>query len=111
MEEGSKAFVKRLKEKGIGTEREGVGVNGEWEEMEGKMRKTLREVEEECGLEKDRKNGWWDEECKERKREVRRELRNWRRKRGGRNIERKGRNMLSYVEERRRRRMRNGRKE
>lgn len=42
-EEGSKAFVKRLKEKGISTEREreGIGVNGEWEEMEGKMRRAL----------------------------------------------------------------------
>lgn len=81
-EEGSKEFVRRLKEKGIGTKREGVGVNGEWEEMESKMRKTLQKVEEECGLEKERKNGWWDEECKERKREVRRELREWKRKGG-----------------------------
>lgn len=31
------------------------------------MRKTLRKVKEECGLEKNRKNGWWDEECKKRK--------------------------------------------
>lgn len=57
--------------------------------MEGKMRRALQEVKE-CGLKKDRKNEWWDEECKERKREVRSELREWRRKgRKEGNIEKK----------------------
>lgn len=35
---------------------------------------------------KDRKNEWWDEECKERKREMRSELREWRRKGGRKGI-------------------------
>lgn len=31
---------------------------------------------------KKRKNRWWDKKCKERKKEVRRELRKWRKKGG-----------------------------
>lgn len=44
---------------------------------------------------------------------MKRELRNWRRKVGEKRgyRKKKGKNMLSYVEERRRRRTRNGKKE
>lgn len=55
----------------------------EWGEMEKRMKSTLGEVEEEQKKGKRRKRGWWNEECKEKKREVRRELRKWRKNRGG----------------------------
>lgn len=47
-----------------------------------KVRKALREVEE-MVRGKERKEGWWDEKCRVAKREVRRELRVWRREGGG----------------------------
>lgn len=33
-----------------------LGINEEWEEIESKIKETLKKVEEECGLEKERKN-------------------------------------------------------
>lgn len=38
--------------------------------------------EQELGKEKGKRTRWWDEECGRKKREVRRELRKWRRGRG-----------------------------
>lgn len=54
--------------------------------MEGRVKRTLEEVEERRGEERGRREGWLDGECKERKGEVRKELRCWR-KRGGDGIE------------------------
>lgn len=48
--------------------------------MTKRMRKVIRK-EEESREGKKGKNGWWDEECKEEKGEVRRTLRRW--KKGG----------------------------
>lgn len=47
----------------------------EWEELERKVIEALKETEKELGGMEKRKTGWWDRECKEKKREVRRELR------------------------------------
>jgi len=52
------------------------------EEMERKMRGVICEVEKEISGTKEKRGGWWDKECKGKKREVRKELREWR-KRGG----------------------------
>lgn len=77
-EEGSKVFREKIGGIKLGEE----GLKREWEEMEGKVKKALRETEEERGKERRRKGGCWNEECEERKREVRKELRRWW-KRGG----------------------------
>ncbi|XP_077273093.1 uncharacterized protein LOC143903409 [Temnothorax americanus] len=64
-----------------------VGGNGEiQEEIEvgiSRIRKVIEENKNERGR-RDKKNGrrWWDKECKEKKREVRKELRKWRKGRG-----------------------------
>lgn len=54
----------------------------EREEMEEKIREELMEVEKKMEKGKKEKNGWWDKECKIEKKQVRRELREWRRKGG-----------------------------
>jgi len=48
--------------------------------MEERLKRTLKEVEEvrENGIKVGRKRGWWDEECREEKKKVRRALRKWR---------------------------------
>lgn len=50
--------------------------------MEGRVKGTLKEVEEKGNREKGKrgKTGWWDEKCREKKRKVRRRLREWRRR-------------------------------
>lgn len=52
-----------------------------WELLRRKIKETMKEVEKEEKGEKRR--SWWDEECKEGKRRIRRELRKWRREEGG----------------------------
>lgn len=52
----------------------------EWEKIEEKMRRAVREMEQELGTGSREKEGWWDEECRRMKKEVRRELRIWRRR-------------------------------
>lgn len=39
----------------------------------------MKVTEEEQGKRKRIRRGWWDEECKDKKREVREDLRRWRR--------------------------------
>jgi len=51
----------------------------EGEEMERESRKVIRKVEKELGKIRKKRSGWWDNECKAKKREVRRKLREWRR--------------------------------
>lgn len=46
-----------------------------WKKMKERIVKLFREKKGRSNLEK----GWWDEECIEDKRKVRRELRKWRR--------------------------------
>jgi len=58
----------------------------EGEELEKRMRKEIEDIEEKIGKGEDNKRGWWDGECKERKKEVRKELREWRRRGGGRRV-------------------------
>lgn len=46
------------------------------------MKKAIEEIEREWGEGKEKRRGWWNEKCKMKKKEVRRELREWRRKGG-----------------------------
>lgn len=48
------------------------------EQVGRKVREAIGETEKDRG--EGNRGGWWDEECKEMKREVRRELREWRRR-------------------------------
>lgn len=54
------------------------------EELERRVRQIGEELRggERMGEGKER-GGWWDEDCEEKRRKVRRVLREWRRKRGG----------------------------
>ncbi|XP_071577594.1 uncharacterized protein [Temnothorax nylanderi] len=73
-EEGRTRFSERLGK--IGGNRE---LQDKIEEGTSKIRRVLEENEKEKGRgPNENKRGWWDVECKERKREVRRELRKWR---------------------------------
>lgn len=54
------------------------------------MEREVREVERELRGKGRRKRGWWDEECEDRKKEARKELRSWRRVEGERKEYRKG---------------------
>lgn len=71
--------------------------------MEERIRKTIKVVEEKKGLGKDRKRGWWDRECEERKREVKRSLRKWRGGIGEREKYRNGKKDYIELYERKRR--------
>jgi len=55
--------------------REGKEIDEEWREIEKKIKKALKIV----GERQRRRRGWWDDECREKKKEVRKELRKWRR--------------------------------
>ncbi|XP_077255453.1 uncharacterized protein LOC143893678 [Temnothorax americanus] len=76
-EEGTKRFIEKIGE----VEVKEVELNKEWEEMEIRITEAIKGVEEELGNKKG-KVGWWDEECREAKKETRRKLRDWRKKRG-----------------------------
>jgi len=77
-EERKEAYRKKMT--GIEWEKRGVRIEGE--KMERRIKNMIEEVEKEVGGEKQERRGWWDEECRNKKEEVRRELRKWR-KRGG----------------------------
>jgi len=62
--------------------REGVG-GIEKEDMEGEIKNVIKGVERKMTGRVGISKGWWDEECKIKKREVRRRLRVWRRRGGG----------------------------
>jgi len=59
--------------------REGKEIDEEWREIEKKIKKALKIVDERQRGDKRRRRGWWDDECREKKKEVRKELRKWRR--------------------------------
>lgn len=52
--------------------------NKDWEggrkEMEKKIKEVLEEIENRKGERREGKEGWWNDECRRKKREVRREL-------------------------------------
>lgn len=51
-------------------------IEREWTKMEERLKKAIKETEEKMG---DRlRKGWWDEECVEKKRIVKKKLRKWR---------------------------------
>lgn len=52
----------------------------QWREMERRIKEALEEVKNKREGGNIRKVGWWDDECKETKREVRKKLREWRKK-------------------------------
>lgn len=51
-----------------------------------KVKEVIKEIEIELGGRRERKIGWWNEKCEQIKKEVKRELREWRR-RGGEGLE------------------------
>jgi len=73
----------------VGIRRVGNGLRWNWEvvvlsggevheeigEMEGRIRKVIERIGTERMEDRKRIKGWWDEECREKKREVRRTLR------------------------------------
>lgn len=79
----------------------------EWNRMSGRIRKII-EGEQKEGA-KGRKKGWFDMECREEKREVRRELSKWKRGEGdGKEFRRRKKNYAELCEKKRERRMKNG---
>jgi len=56
----------------------GEGLEEAWGDMEVRIKKAMKVTEEEQGKGRIIRRGWW-EECKDKKREVREELRKWRR--------------------------------
>jgi len=61
--------------------REDRGIDEELEAKIGRIGEELKEGEKEDG--KRKKLGWWDEECEEKRKELRRTLGKWRRRGGG----------------------------
>jgi len=61
------------------------GIEEQWRRMEARLKRMLREVEEkrEKELKIGRKRSWWDEDCREGKKRVRKMLRNWGKRGGG----------------------------
>ncbi|XP_071578413.1 uncharacterized protein [Temnothorax nylanderi] len=95
-EEGRKQFVDRLGK--IGGNKE---LQEEIEEGVSKIRGILEENEKEEGRgAKKNRRGWWDVECKEKKKEAREELRKWRKEKGEVERYREGRRKYREVCER-----------
>ena len=77
------------------------GVAETWGEMKDRIKKV---VEGGCeAKERGGKRGWWDEECKEEKNKVRRELRKWRRGEGDGGTYREAKGKYKNLTERKRR--------
>ena len=88
----------------------GKGVGETWEEMKGKIQGIL-EGGQKVKEEKNRRRGWWDEECREGKEKVRGELRRWRKGRGDGNSYREEK--LRYrkmIEKKKRKKMKGGKR-
>ncbi|XP_067207866.1 golgin subfamily A member 6-like protein 22 [Linepithema humile] len=75
-EERCKEFKQRMERIKLGKKE----IGEEWEGMEREMKEAIREVERDLGKEEGKKGGWWDRDCEEKKKEVRRELRGWKSK-------------------------------
>jgi len=80
-EEGRREFRKKW---GEGEEMKERGIEEQWKELKEGIKRVLREVEEERKDESKagKKAGWWDEECREEKKRVRKSLRRWRKGEG-----------------------------
>lgn len=52
----------------------------QWREIERRIKQALEKVESKWEGGNRRKVGWWDGECKEAKREIRKKLREWKKK-------------------------------
>jgi len=78
-EEGREVYRRKMLE--TGWEKGGVRIVGD--KMERRIKDIIEEVENEVGGGKQEKRGWWDGECRDKKEEVRRELRKWRKRGGG----------------------------
>jgi len=73
-EEGREEFIKEIG-LGLGEEGKEREIQGEIEGMKERIGKALEIGERKRGKEKRNRTGWWDEECRKRKKEVRKELR------------------------------------
>jgi len=85
-------------------------VEQEWKEMKERIERIFKKYKKEVG--KGNRRGWWDEECREKKKKVRRELRKWRRKDDGDKngyVKGKGR-YRKLCEMKRRKKMKDGKK-
>ncbi|EZA51891.1 hypothetical protein X777_09206, partial [Ooceraea biroi] len=58
------------------------GDREDWREMEERFKEAMETAERKIGGRRKKSDQWWDEECKKKKREVRRELRLWRKEKG-----------------------------
>lgn len=76
-EEGCRRFREKVSE--IRQRGGELAVGEEWERMKEKVRKAVREIEQKLRRGSWRSRGWWNEECRMMKGEVRRKLRRWRR--------------------------------
>ncbi|KMQ89643.1 hypothetical protein RF55_10705 [Lasius niger] len=72
-EEGRKEFAVSFGER----KEQEEGIERDWEDLKGRITKALGKMERQRGG--NGRRGWWDEECKEEKTRVRKELRKWRR--------------------------------
>lgn len=66
------------------------------------MKAAVKEVEEKRGREGKGETGWWDEECRKEKREVRRRLREWRKRTCEREYRKKRRKYKDLCDRKRR---------
>ncbi|XP_026827634.1 golgin subfamily A member 6-like protein 22 [Ooceraea biroi] len=57
-------------------------IREDWREMEERFKEAMETAERKIVRSRKKGDEWWDEECKKKKREVRRELRLWRKERG-----------------------------
>lgn len=73
------------------------GVQEEWEE--GRVKLAVKGTEREREGRGEERNGWWDKECK-RKKKLRKKLREWRREGKSRNTGEEEGNIGNYVRER-----------
>lgn len=86
-EEGVRKFKEEYGEWRWGEE----DVEEGWREFSGRIKKAVKKAGE--GERRDQRSGWWDEECREGKERLRKELNEWRRD---------GKNEARYKEEKRR---------
>lgn len=75
--------TERFREKIGRVEFRGEGIQREMDEVGMRIREAMKGIEEERGKERYIRRGWWDEECRVKKRRVRRSLREWTDGRGG----------------------------
>lgn len=73
-EEGRRLFRRKLGKIELGKE----DIEKEWKKLERRLKLAIKETEEEQDKKEERKRGWWDKECEKKKREVRGEMRRWR---------------------------------